>query len=213
MFETFATNFLRRIFVVVNFTHLDGYDAMSKWEAISSNKVGLHIDLSSCKVFFLYLTFFPLYMHSMLISALNPIFKKKYLEILAYSLLIWKLVNKKLTLRCFLCYRTVVSGVSISQDNANQLSWLERQQAKLRERRTERSALLAAEAARRETGYSSDQAGDYSVPLHINTSKGAGSAPVSPHLPQRTSSVRLARARSADRARREAVSITVPLIL
>ncbi|XP_066902260.1 tensin-2 isoform X3 [Halyomorpha halys] len=100
---------------------------------------------------------------------------------------------------------TVVSGVSISQDNANQLSWLERQQAKLRERRTERTALLAAEVARRETGYSSDQAGDYSVPLHINTSKGAGSAPVSPHLPQRTSSVRLARARSADRARREAL--------
>ncbi|KAL1123679.1 hypothetical protein AAG570_001452 [Ranatra chinensis] len=109
--------------------------------------------------------------------------------------------------------RTVVTG-SISQHSSNNLTWLQRQQQKLRDRkewqlRWEREATegrLLAELrtrpspSRRPDGYTSDtthidcedeDAEDFSVPLHVNTGggkHGGGSAPVSPLLPHRTSS-------------------------
>uniref|UniRef100_A0A1B6DJW7 SH2 domain-containing protein n=1 Tax=Clastoptera arizonana TaxID=38151 RepID=A0A1B6DJW7_9HEMI len=120
---------------------------------------------------------------------------------------------------------SIVSG-SISQHNTNNLTWLQRQQQKLRERReiqlrSERnpheSRLLSElrtvqtnsyrsfrpSPSQRVDGYTSDTTlfadeddGDFSIPLHINTTANnhkntnGSSAPVSPLLPHRTSSRR-----------------------
>lgn len=107
----------------------------------------------------------------------------------------------------------------VSQENTNNLTWLQRQQQKLRDRRevqqrwerepTERSLLSELRVSqvsrggispsRRADGYASDTSHlrgdeeDFSVPLHINTtskSSNGGSAPVSPLLPHRSSSRR-----------------------
>uniref|UniRef100_A0A146LA02 Tensin n=2 Tax=Lygus hesperus TaxID=30085 RepID=A0A146LA02_LYGHE len=123
-------------------------------------------------------------------------------------------------------FESVVSG-SISQDTTNNLTWLQRQQQKLQDRREvqkrwEReptgtmllSELRMSQTAnrspsRRTDGYASDTSHlrdeeDFTVPLHINTSgsKGSiGSAPVSPLLPHRSSSRRHPLTSAAARAR------------
>ncbi|XP_075211677.1 focal adhesion protein tensin isoform X4 [Lycorma delicatula] len=114
---------------------------------------------------------------------------------------------------------TIVSG-SMSQHSSNNLTWLQRQQAKLRERRevalrterlptesrllTELRSVLRPTPSQRFDGYTSDTTlfadedeEDFSIPLHINTATSSGhkttngsSAPVSPLLPHRTSSRR-----------------------
>ncbi|XP_024082728.1 tensin isoform X3 [Cimex lectularius] len=120
----------------------------------------------------------------------------------------------------------IVTG-SISQDTSNNLTWLQRQQQKLRDRRevqlrwerepAERSLLselrvsqtTTRSPSRRTDGYASDTSHlrddeDFSVPLHINTTAAkvtTGSAPVSPLLPHRSSSRRHPLTSAAARAR------------